>query len=172
MDDEPLPIKEMLKSSDDFEAVYESHAKSIYKFLYWRTKNVQLSEDLTSSTFEKAWTSRANFHGGSVRAWLYRIARNVLIDHWRKKKEVLVEDSDTIQEATQADSSELLDEGIRLQDLKKALTTLSKDMRSVIELRFIEGLSCRQTARKLHISESNVRVIQYRALRKLKEYLQ
>src|ERR1700685_3948687 len=98
MDNKPLDTKEMLESTDNFEAAYESHSKAIYRFLFWRTKDAQLSEDLTSSTFEKAWASRKSFHGGSEQAWLYRIARNVLIDHWRKKKDLSLEDSDSLVE--------------------------------------------------------------------------
>jgi RNA polymerase sigma-70 factor (ECF subfamily) len=172
MADEPLDNKEMLESTDNFEAAYESHAKSIYKFLFWRTQDTQLSEDLTSSTFEKAWVSRKSFRGGSVQAWLYRIARNVLIDHWRKKKELFVDDVDSLQEDARPGVGELLDKDSQLQLMRKALDKLPEDMQSVVTLRFIEGLSCKQVAKNLSLSESNVRVIQYRALKKLKDYMQ
>lgn len=172
MDDETLDNKEMLESTDNFETAYESHAQSIYKFLFWRTRDVQLSEDLTSSTFEKAWVSRSSFHGGSVRAWLYRIARNLLIDHWRKHKELLVDDVDSFPEEARPSTAELLDKDLQLQLMRKAVDKLPEDMRSVINLRFIEGLSCKQAAQRLQLSDSNVRVIQYRALKKLKDYLQ
>jgi RNA polymerase sigma-70 factor (ECF subfamily) len=171
MDNESLDNKEMLESTDNFETAYKSHSKAIYKFLFWRTKDIQLAEDLTSSTFEKAWASRKSFHGGSEQAWLYRIARNVLTDHWRKKKELFVEDTDTLQGDVQPSTAELLDRQRQLQDLQKALDKLPEDMRSVITLRFIEGQTCRQVASILNLSESNVRVIQYRALKKLKEQL-
>jgi RNA polymerase sigma-70 factor, ECF subfamily len=172
MDDEPLDTKEMLESTDTFEAAYESHSKAIYKFLFWRTRDVQLSEDLTSNTFEKAWASRKSFQGGSEQAWLYRIARNLLIDHWRKRKELFVENTDDLQEDVRPGAGELMDKKARLQALGKALDTLPEDMRSVVRLRFIEGQSCRQVAATLNLSESNVRVIQYRALKKLREQLQ
>jgi RNA polymerase sigma-70 factor (ECF subfamily) len=172
MAEESLGNEEMIDSTDNFEAAYESHSRSIYRFLYWRTRNVQLSEDLTSSVFEKAWRSRSSFHGGSVRAWLYRIARNVLIDHWRKKQDLLVEDVDSLpEEAAGSSISDQLDQDIMLRRLHKALDTLPSDMRAVINLRFIEGLSCKQVAEKLELGESNVRVIQYRALRKLRSRL-
>jgi RNA polymerase sigma-70 factor, ECF subfamily len=172
MEDEPLDKEEMLASTDTFEAAYKSHAKAIYRFLFWRTKDVQLSEDLTSSTFEKAWVSRKSFRGGSEQAWLYRIARNVLIDHWRKKKAIFVEDTDTLQEDVRPSTGELMDKKARLRDLQKALDTLPDDMHTVVTMRFIEGLSCKQVAQNLHLSEGNVRVMQYRALKKLKEQLQ
>jgi RNA polymerase sigma-70 factor (ECF subfamily) len=172
MDNESLDKEEMLESTDNFEAAYESHSKAIYKFLFWRTKDVQLSEDLTSSTFEKAWASRKSFRGGSEQAWFYRIARNVLIDHWRKKRELFVEDTDTLQEDVRPSTGELLDKKTQLRELRKALDKLPEDMQAVITLRFIEGQTCRQVATTLNLSESNVRVMQYRALKKLKEQLQ
>lgn len=173
MAEEPLDSEEMLESTDNFAAAYETHARSIYRFLYWRTQNRQLSEDLTSNVFEKAWRSRTSFHGGSVRAWLYRITRNVLIDHWRKRQDLLVDNTDSLlREATAPSAGEALDKAIMLQRLRQALDKLPDDMRSVITLRFIEGLSCKQAARELGMSDSNVRVIQYRALRKLKDYLE
>lgn len=171
MDDEPLDTKEMLESGDNFESAYKSYAQSIYKFLFWRTKDTHLSEDLTSKTFEKAWVSRKSFHGGSEQAWLYRIARNVLIDHWRKKKDLLTEDMDSVQEDSRPSTAELLDKKLQLQALQKALHKLPDDMHAVVSMRFIEGMSCKQVAKELHLGESNVRVIQYRALKKLKGYL-
>jgi RNA polymerase sigma-70 factor (ECF subfamily) len=173
MNHEPLNDEEMLESTDEFAAAYESHAKSIYKFLYWRTKNTQVSEDLTSSVFEKAWRSRGNFHGGSVRAWLYRIACNTLIDHWRKQKELPVEDVDVLPDKVSDPSlGEALDKALQAEQLQRAVNRLPADMRAVVRLRFMKGLSCKQTAKRLALSESNVRVVQYRALKKIRGYLQ
>jgi RNA polymerase sigma-70 factor (ECF subfamily) len=171
MDDESLDTEEMLESTDNFEAAYRAHAPKVYRFLFWRTQDVQLSEDLTSNVFEKAWRSRSTFHGGSPQAWLYRIARNTLTDHWRKNKEFAIDNVEDLGEEHQVSSGELLDKKLRVQELQKALAALPNDMRSVVTLRFIEGLSCRQVAQKLGLSESNVRVIQYRALKKLKDFL-
>lgn len=167
-----LDSKDMLESSNDFEVVYKSYAQSIYRFLFWRTKNTELSEDLTSDVFEKAWRSRNSFNGGSARAWLYRIAHNVLIDHWRKKKDLLLRDTDSwLQEETNLSLGESFDKELALYNLQKSLNQLPREMQLVITLRFIEGLSCKQVAKKLRLSDSNVRVIQYRALRKIKEYM-
>jgi RNA polymerase sigma-70 factor (ECF subfamily) len=171
MTNEPLPIDEVLESPEDFEAVYEAHAPIIYRFLFWRTQNQALSEDLTSSVFEKAWRARTSFRGGSSKAWLLRIARNVLTDHWRKRADIPVEDMNVIAGADDRDMSEALDLKFQARELHKALRRLPEDMRRVVELRFIEGLSCREVAQELHLSESNVRVIQYRALKKLRGYL-
>lgn len=172
MDDEPLNTKGMTDSADEFEAAYNDYGQSIYRFLLWRTKDAELSEDLTSSVFEKAWRSRRNFHGGSMRAWLYRIARNMLIDHWRRKHDVPLEDVDTVVEPAASNMDAALDAEREAAHLQTAMRQLPEVMRLVVEARFIKGQSCKETAAQLGLSEANVRVIQYRALRKLRGYLQ
>jgi RNA polymerase sigma-70 factor, ECF subfamily len=168
-----LETTDMIESTDDFEAVYQAHAQSIYRFLFWRTRDNELSEDLTSNVFEKAWRARSSFHGGSVKAWLYRIARNTLTDHWRKKRELFIADTDELDaSATDDHLDEALDQAAAVQELQKALAKLPDDMRAVVTLRFISGMPCKAVAEQLRLSESNVRVIQYRALRKLRGYLQ
>lgn len=167
-----LPTSEMIDSADQFEDMYASNKPLIYRFMFWRTKDEMLAEDLTSNVFEKAWRTRKNFTGGSARAWLYRVAHTTLIDYWRKNKEV--SDDDAVSRAV-SDTAELdvaLDRSMEIVKLKKALAKLPEDMHQVVHLRFIEGQSARATADQLNISEANVRVIQYRALKKLRNYLQ
>lgn len=162
----------MAESNDEFEAIYEANAPLIYRFMFWRTKNRALAEDLTSSVFEKAWRSRRSFKGGSAKAWLHRIARNTLIDHWRKRQDFLFEDPAHMDIASEnAGPDEALDQAMLIESLRRAIAKLPEDMRRVVELRFIEGLSAKQVGQELGLSESNVRVIQYRALRKLRSYL-
>ena len=164
---------EMDNTSDDFETLYESNAPLIYRFMFWRTKDEMLSEDLTSSVFEKAWRTRGNFNGGSAKAWLFRIARTTLIDHWRKHKEV-PDDGVVIAEAESGalELGESLERRMSIERLQNAVTKLPDEMRKVVELRFTKGQSVREVAHALDISESNVRVIQYRALQKLRKLLQ
>jgi RNA polymerase sigma-70 factor (ECF subfamily) len=166
-----LSDDEMIDTSDQFEALYESDQPLIYRFMFWRTKDQMLAEDLTSNVFEKAWRTRQNFTGGSTRAWLYRIAHTTLIDYWRKKRDI--SDDDTIAAAVsdRLALDEALDQSLALADLHNAVGKLPRDMRHVVRLRFIEGCSARQAAERLDISEANVRVIQYRALKKLKKLL-
>lgn len=153
--------------------MYESNAPLIYRFMFWRTKDSMLSQDLTSNVFEKAWRTRNSFTGGSTKAWLYRIARTTLIDYWRKKKEISDDGTITSQVISDSpDMSEALDQSFELEELHKALLKLPAEMYEVVRLRFIEGLSTRDVAEELDISEGNVRIIQYRALKKLRGYIE
>jgi RNA polymerase sigma-70 factor (ECF subfamily) len=165
-----LSTNAMLESEDEFVEAYEAYSPRIFRFLFWRTKNNELSKDLTSSVFEKAWRSRGSFRGGSVQAWLYKIARNVLTDHWRTKQDLPVEDISILAEATE-DSAARLDTLMEVERLARAVQKLPKEMREVVNLRFIEGWSSKDVAKHLNLSESNVRVIQYRALRRIRNEL-
>lgn len=167
-----LSTNAMKVTREDFGALYETHLPSIHRFMFWRTKDEMLAQDLTSNVFEKAWRTRGNFTGGSPRAWLYRIARTTLIDYWRKQKDVADDEavSQAPSDATPLD--EEIDQEMRVEQLNEALQQLPGEMRQVVELRFMSGLSARQTGEHLGVSEANVRVIQYRALQKLRSYLQ
>jgi RNA polymerase sigma-70 factor (ECF subfamily) len=171
MPDKSLPTNDVIETADDFEVAYKKHAPLVYRFLFWRTQNEALSEDLTSNVFEKAWRARSSFHGGSTCAWLMRIARNVLTDHWRKKGDLPVEDIELVAGEDSKDMSEALDKELEATKLRAALAKLPPEMRQVVEFRFLQGLSGREVAARLSLSESNVRVIQYRALKKLRGYL-
>lgn len=172
MDKATLQDTEMLDSDDSFVSAYETHAPSVYRFLLWRTKDIQTAEDLTSTTFAKAWIHRQSFHGGSVQAWLYRIARNALTDHWRKRKDIALDNIEILPVEPESDIAEQLDQQTQIIALQHALSRLPKQMQQVLTLRFIEGMSCKQVAKKLHISEGNVRIIQYRALKQMRGYLE
>lgn len=167
-----LHASEMIDSSDQFEEMYSSYQPLIYRFMFWRTKDEMLAQDLTSSVFEKAWRTRTSFTGGSAKAWLYRIAHTTLIDHWRKRKDILGDATITAEAVSDGIAlDEALDDKMTVAALQGALAKLPKNMHEVVRLRFIEGKSALDTAKVLNISEANVRVIQYRALQKLNEYL-
>lgn len=171
MNDHTLQRKEMIETSESFEDAYRTYGGAIYNFLFWRTNDVQASEDLTGTTFQKAWAARRSFHGGSLQAWLYRIARNTLVDYWRKRKDVRLDDVAEMEADTATTNSELAEKQLQLEKLQLALAKLPKPMRDVVQLRFIEGMSAKQAAVTLGIEDGNVRIIQYRALKKLREYL-
>ena len=74
---------------DDFGKLYDQHVKKIYEFIYFKTHHKETAEDLTSVTFMKALSNIESFDEkkASFKTWLYRIARNTVIDHYRMKRE-------------------------------------------------------------------------------------
>jgi RNA polymerase sigma-70 factor (ECF subfamily) len=162
----------LLENTQDFEKAYLTYSEKIYRCLYWQTRDQALAEDLTGEAFSRAWRKRQSFGDGSVQAWLFQIARNLLIDYRRKRKELPLDDLGEIiggleQEAltVQAERADAI------WRLHKAIDTLPDNLRGVTVLRFVEELSVREVAEILDLSESNVRVLQFRALRRLKGIL-
>ena len=171
MSKKTLSTSAMLESEDEFAEMYQSYQQPIYRFLFWRTRDQATSDDLTSSVFEKAWRARSSFHGGSVQAWLYRIARNVLTDYWRRKQTVPLEHAEQVVNEDVVDIAEQLDIDQAVAEMRTALRQLPREMQRLVELRFIEGLSARQVAQRLNMTEGNVRVVQYRALKRMRKLL-
>ena len=150
-----------------FANMYNLYADDIYRFVFVHVRDAALAEDLTADTFINAWKNIDKFENKYPRAWLYTIARNRMADHWRKKQAVpLEEDMDVVSDAEPADVT--VDRKLQQKRVIKALATLPEDMKSIITLRFMQGCSVRETAKALGYSEANVRVLQYRALKKLK----
>src|SRR6056297_2278284 len=73
---------------DSFNWLYERYIKKIYNFIYYKTMHQETAEDLTSQTFIKALNKINSFDSeqGTFQAWLYKIARNTVIDHYRTQK--------------------------------------------------------------------------------------
>lgn len=140
---------------------YQSHVTAIYQYLYARVGNRPDAEDLTSDVFMKAIGGmRSDVSTAELRAWLYRVAQTTLADHWREfYAEATAELEEDIQRDAQGPENH---EAVgRVEAL---LTTLPENYRRVLELRFLRGYSVRETARELGLSESNVKVLQFRAL--------
>jgi RNA polymerase sigma-70 factor (ECF subfamily) len=161
-----------METAQEFEEAYSDYADKIYRFLYWQTRDQALAEDLTGEAFSRAWRRRESYSTGSVQAWLFQIARNVLIYYRRKTKELPLDDAGTIIGSLAQESlavrAERADE---IWQMHQAIDQLPDNLRGVTVLRFIEELSVREVAEVLGLSESNVRVLQFRALRRLRGVL-
>lgn len=159
---------------EEFGKVYMRFSDKIFRFLYWHTKDPYWAEDITAEVFVRAWKNWQKFKPEYIQAWLYKIANNLLIDNWRKRKnEKKVSLEDTIEKGIEPSYDEdLIGKITRSENvlkLNKALDLLSEKLKKVAILRFIDGLSAKEVGQILGISEVNVRVLQHRALVKLKE---
>lgn len=148
--------------------MYDTYADDIFRYLFVHVRDRELAEDLTADTFMRAWRSIDSFDFSQPRPWLYKIARNILTDHWRRKKPAPLDDE---QVESDLNLDEEVERSLNKQRVRGALHHLPEPMKSVVTLRFLSGYSAKQTAQSLELSETNVRVIQYRALKKLKELL-
>lgn len=151
--------------------MYNEFADDIYRWLFVHVRDVELAEDLTADTFLKAWKQFDTFDRKHPRGWLYTIARNTLTDYWRKKKPVALDESVEIIDEETPTNEEVLELKFEAKRAAQAIVRLPKDMKSVVTLRFMQGYSVKQTAEALGMSEANVRVVQYRALKRLRKEL-
>jgi len=153
----------------DLKEIYITYSDKIYRYLYWHLGDVYLAEDLTSEVFLKVFKNLRKFKDGYVQAWIYRIAKNLLIDHYRKKKTKSLEE---LQEVAVDDQIiEKLSKDESAKKLREAVSKLPDNLKEVVILRFFEEMSASQVAEILDITDGNVRILQFRALKKLKEEL-
>lgn len=153
----------------DLKEIYIEYSDKIYRYLYWHLGDVYLAEDLTSEVFLKVFNNLAKFKGGYLQAWIYRIAKNLLVDYYRSKKTSSVENIAEIP--VDVHLLETLEKDEESRSLQKAIAKLPENLREVVILRFFEEMSAAEVAEVVGINEGNVRVLQFRALKKLKEEL-
>lgn len=151
-------------------ALYNRYHQGIYRFLYYRTGNPQIAEDLTSDVFLKMVQALPRYHYDSISfpAWLFQIARNLAIDYYRRSNShptsALAEDVDS----PEPDLESAIDFHLTCRGLADALARLDENQRDVILLRFVEGMPIAETASVLHKSEDAVKALQRRGLTALR----
>jgi RNA polymerase sigma factor (sigma-70 family) len=156
---------------DDFERLYEEHAKPLFGFLAYRTGNPALAEDLLADTFERALRARKRFdrRKASEKTWLYAIALNLLRDNARRSK-TEARALERMPHETSGSSDELA--GVEHRDqVQRALTILSDEEREAVALRFGGDLTVPEIAKLLKQPLPRVEGRVYRSLRKLRAEL-
>lgn len=158
-----------------FGQLYEQYAVRIYRYLFFRIGAAEAAEDMTETVFLRAWEALPsvgkNDGGINFSAWLYRIAHNALIDHYRTiKNPQVLGDFDHLPSLMEKPES-ILEKNEDAASLLRAMQLLDEISRNVLISRFIDGMKPREIARVYGVSEGNVRVIQYRALMKLRELM-
>lgn len=162
-------------NADAFGIIYEKHAETIYRFINGHVYNALDAEDLTVEVFFRAWRSLPRFtqRGVPFIAYLFRIARNALTDHYRKSaqnqnnlqlEEILLQD-------THPEPLEAVLSTLQRQEVLAMLDQLREDHRAVLLLRFIADLSPEETAEALGRSPGAVRALQHRALTALRKQM-
>jgi RNA polymerase sigma-70 factor (ECF subfamily) len=153
---------------DAFHRLYEAHIGAVFAFLRARAPH-ELAEDLSAETFCRAYQhiGRYEWRGAPYRAWLLRIARNLLIAHWRSKASA-VQLYDDLEPVTGAHVDVDPSDRMVADEVVAMLTELPDRHREVIELRFLEERSVAETAVVLDISEEAVRALTFRAMRTLR----
>jgi RNA polymerase sigma factor (sigma-70 family) len=158
-------------SAAQLERIYGSYFGPIYGFIYSRVGNREDAEDLTSHVFMKSLQYlNPNAAPQEIEAYLFRIARTDLADHWRRNGALRIVPLDDDPEAYAVEEA---GEGAALPalssllgELERVLALLPPNYRRVLELRFYEGRTIKETARAMNVSEANAKVLQYRAVKR------
>ena len=159
-----------------FSDLYRHYSPQILQFVSARVSGYQEAEDLTNTVFEKAYAAIGRYEPSPAQfsTWLYTIARNSVIDHYRKRRLPIQDDAEAEMLATvdPADDPErLLLEDDRRRSLWAALRQLTDEQRQVIGCRFFFNLSILEVASLMDKTEGAVKALQFRALERLKRQL-
>jgi RNA polymerase sigma-70 factor (ECF subfamily) len=161
---------------DKFLAFYDQYVTKIYRYIYFRVGSEFLAQDLTSEAFLKYWRHISNNENtlDNPRAFLYQIARNLLADFYRQKDKAPISlEEITDKKIADKDLSpqEQTEQALQIDEVKKALTSLSEDYQEIIIWRYLDELEIKEMSQILEKSEGAVRVLISRALSDLKQIL-
>lgn len=154
--------------------LYNLYFPRVYRYIIARMGNPYDAEDLTEEVFLRVLDAigRFQWREAPFSAWLFRIAHNAVISH--RRKEGARGRSSPLSEALPVDSQgpeEMVANRLALNEVMKAADTLPEAQRRVIGYRFAAGLTVAETARAMGKGEGNVKVIQHKAIAKLREML-
>ena len=153
--------------------LYERYQLRIFRYLYYQIGDLQTAEDLTSEVFIRMINALHEYNQEkfSFQAWLFRIARNLSIDHFRRTNIRMNVRLDENQIATHDDPLDLVEQGLTSEQLGRALGRLSANQRDVVIMRFVNGMSIREVAEVMNRSQDSIKGLQRRALLALREIL-
>ena len=154
--------------AEAFGSLYDRYQREILRYLTHRLRDQDLAEDLTQQVFLKAWQAvpRYQQRGVPFKAWLYRMAHNQMIDHFRARRPTTALEGIDVPEAPIAEQRLIRQE--LLDHLQGALDRLTEDHRQVLVLRFLMEQSAAEIGVIMDRKEVTVRGLQFRALRALR----
>ena len=158
----------------DWDMIYTSELPRIYNFFLYKIGDREFAQDLTATTFERAWKHRSRYRIliASPSTWLFGIARNVLKEYLRKKK-TIEQKLVPISQSDELPSNVNVEQSIQQQQDKERLRSILLELpereRDLIALKYGAGLSNREIAKITRLSESNVGSILHRTVKKLRK---
>src|SRR6266705_3255354 len=165
-DDRPLIERVRKGDQDAVRALYERYFDRIYNYVYARLGRAEDAEDLALDTMTRSLTRLDLFQdqGVAFSSWIYRIAHNATIDHYRRHGKVVLVSLEHAPALESADPSELAVEQLSNADLHTAIRELTDEQQQVLILRFFQDLTAAQVASIMGKSVGAVQALQHRAL--------
>lgn len=171
-----LAVRAAQRDGEAFSMLYRMYFPQVFTFINFRVANREDAEDLTNTVFEKCLAAIGRYQPKPAQfsTWLYTIAKNCIIDYYRKRR--LPVDSEVEPESAAGadpdgdpERTVLMEE--RKRTLREALQGLTPDQREVVECRFFFELSIQETAQAMNRTEGAVKALQFRALENLHRLL-
>lgn len=156
-----------------FQEIYKEYYKKIFRYCIFNGQHEESAKDICQEVFLRAWKSLPSFslkNGGTIQAFLFRIARNLMIDLSRKKKVYALQEYEHIE--TNEDFIEDFAREQSIKNVKTALLELEEKDQQIVILRYFEELSTSDVAKALNMKEGALRVRIHRTLKKLEDILQ
>ncbi len=173
MDNEIQIIKECQSGRlEMFGALYDSYFRKIYDFIFYRTLHKESAQDLTSQTFFKALGSIGSFDPdkGQFSSWLYRIAKNNVIDHYRSsRKDIDIEDVWDLYDHDKDDLHLSVENRESIDRVKDYLKFLKLDQRQIVLMRVWDEMSYAEIAQTLGKSEDSCKMMFSRVMARMRE---
>ncbi len=157
-------------------ALYDRHQAQIFRYVWSRVDNQRLAEDLTGEIFTRMVVNLPKYRPSGIpfRAWLYRIAYNLIMDHYRTangRHPLPLQHAHNLSHDGQNPST-IIETQLTIDRVRRALARLEPAQRDVVELRFLAGMSLREVAGTLDKSVAAIKSIQHRGLKALRAALQ
>ena len=176
MDDETLDLlvaEAKRGNREAFGRIFDAYAGPVHRFIASRVNRPSDAEDLTQLVFVKALEALPRYQARGVPfgGWLFRLARNAIIDQIRTRRDHLSLVTAVTRETEDAGPEQRAALSEDLDRLAEALKELTDDQREVIELRFFAGLSALEAAMVMGRQEGTIRGLQFRAIQSLRRTL-
>jgi len=169
-----LAERASMHDQEAFAELYNTYVDKIYKYVFYKVGSATEAEDLCEQVFLKAWEAigRYRWCGYPFSSWLYKLAHNLVVDHYRTKREVLPLNDIILTPDEVVDPEQALHIAVEAAELKAAISQLTGEQKQVIALKFIEGYKNNEIAQMMNKKEGAIRALQYRALRSLQVILE
>jgi RNA polymerase sigma-70 factor (ECF subfamily) len=173
LDDTRLISRARQGDSHAFGVLYERYLNSVYRYVAYRTMNTATAEDLTSEVFLNAWKSidRYEDRGYAFSTWLLRLAHNEVTDYYRTHHHNATLPETDVYSSSTNDPGQLVELQSDQTALLNAIRQLPDEWQQIILLRFVEEISFEEIGIIVGKSSGACRVIQHRALGRLRQLL-
>lgn len=165
-----LQVTRREEDVQEFQTFYQENLGLIYRYVYSKVGNREEAEDLTSQIFIKAIRGVDTKRGPqSIQKWLFQVARTTIADYWRVYYRVSVNSLEELLEGGwegPAEAEPTIVSSRPIESVQRILQALPDHYREVLTCRFLLNLSIRDTALRLGLTEANVKVLQFRALKR------